>query len=146
MAKSTKASRARRADAPREARQLGDTGAQIVKAAARLLDQEVALGITAAKAVQQRLQRERRVESTDFKAALARFQADARDIINALDHQLDGTQLRENTELAKQFVAKTNDLLDIVVAVITTGAELTNELLQANLSKQESEPVRKSRR
>jgi hypothetical protein len=99
MAKSAKASRARRTDAPREARQLGDTGAQIVKAAARLLDQEVALGITAAKAVQQRLQRERRVESTDFKAALARFQADARDIINALDRQLDGTQLRENTEL-----------------------------------------------
>jgi len=143
MAKGT---RAQRADAPREARQLGDTGAEIVKAAARLLDQEMAIGITAAKAVQQRLQKERRIEPSDFKEALTRFQADARDIINALDHQLDGRQLRENTELAKQFVAKTNDLLDVIVAVITTGAELANQLMQANLTRQDPEPVRKSRR
>ena len=137
---------ASRKKAAHEVRQFGDAGGEIVKAAARLLDQEMAVGITAAKAVRQRLQKERRIESADFSDALNRLQTDARDVINALDHQLDGSRLRENTELAKRFVAKTNDLLELLVGVVTTGAELANQLLQANLPAPKTAAKRKSRR
>lgn len=143
--RTARATNVRARKSAREARQFGDAGGEIVKAAARLLDQEMAVGITAAKAVRQRLQKERRIDSADFNEALQRLQADARDVISALDHQLDGTRLRENTELARKFVAKTNDLLDLVVGVVTTGAELANQLLQANLPAGGAGRVRKSR-
>jgi hypothetical protein len=137
---------ASRRKAAREVRQFGDAGGEIVKAAARLLDQEMAVGITAAKAVRQRLQKERRIESADFSDALSRLQADARDVIDALDHQLDGSRLKENTELAKRFVAKTRDLLELLVGVVSTGAELANQLLQVNLPARKTASKRKSRR
>jgi hypothetical protein len=135
-----------RARATRDTRELGDTALSIVRVAADLLDKEMAIGIKAAKAVQKRLHQERRIEAADFREALAKFHADGRDLINSLDHQLSGDLLNKNVTLAKSFVAKTNEMLDLAVGVVTTGAELANQLLQTNLTKQDAGPGRKSRR
>ena len=56
-------------------KQISKSSSQIVKDAAVLLDEEIASGIVAAKQVQQRFQKERRINPTDFKDALTRFQA-----------------------------------------------------------------------
>lgn len=145
MAKGTQSSKTRQGYASSGASELGNAGAEIVKSAARLLDQEMALGITTAKAVQKRLQRERRIESADFKEALTRLQSDVRDIINALDGQFEGTRLQENADLARRFVARTNDLLDVTIAFVTTGAELADELLRTNVSRQDTQAAPKRR-
>jgi hypothetical protein len=137
--------RARGKRADRYARHFAAASGEIVKAAARLLDQEMAVGITTAKAIQQRLRKERRVDSVAFSEALQRLHADAQDVVNALDRQLDGSRARENTKLAKAFVARTNDLLDLVVDVVTIGADLANQLLQRNVPPKEAGRGRKSR-
>lgn len=148
MAKGAQSSKIRQGNVSRGASELGDAGAEIVKSAARLLDQEMALGISAAKAVQKRLQRERRIEPADFKEALARVQSDVRDIINALDGQFEGTRLQENADLARRFVARTNDLLDVTIAFVATGAELAGELIRTNVGRQDAQdaPGRQSSR
>jgi hypothetical protein len=143
MTKGTRSSR--RSNESGDARGLGDAGAEIVRAAARLLDQEMALGIATAKAVDRRLQGERRVEPDDFTEALDRLRSDARGIIAALDGQLEGARLQENAELARRFVARTNDLLDVAIAFLGTGAELAGELLRANLPAPDPDPAPKPR-
>lgn len=140
-----KVARARGRKTAREVRGFGEASGEIVRAAAHLLDQEMAVGIAAAKAMQQRLQKERRIDSADFNEAVQRLHTDARNLIKAVGHQIDGSRLTQNSELAKQFLAKTNDLLDLVVGVVITGAELANQMLQTNLQSEEPRRGRKSR-
>ena len=128
----------------REAARLLGGGVELVRSAAVLLDQELAVGVTAAKAVQQRVQRERRVDAADFREALQRFQANGRELVTAISSQLDGSKLTQNVELAKRFIAKANDLVDLTVGVVGTSAELANEFVQAN--RRDAGPRRKSRR
>ncbi len=139
-----KAARARKQSA-RKVRAFGDTGGEIVRAAARLLDQEMAVGIAAAKAMQQRLRKERRIDSADFNEALQRLHADAQELIKSGGYQLDGRRLTQNTELAREFLAKTNELLELVVGVVSIGAELANQVLQTKLPGQEVGCGRKPR-
>jgi hypothetical protein len=108
------------------------SSAELVRAAASVLDQEMAVGIEAAKAVQQRVSRERKVETSDFKEAMARFQTDARDVVSSLEAQLGGSRLPQNVELAKRFLTRANDMVDLAVGMVTTSAEIASELLQKN--------------
>lgn len=134
MAKGTQ-TRTRPPNASRAATELGNAGAEIVMSAARLLDEEMALGLTTAKAVQKRLQEEKRVEPADFEEALTRLRANVRDIVKALEGQFEGARLQENGDLARRFVARTNDLLDVTIAFAATGAELAGELVRAKAGK-----------
>ena len=122
-------------------------GSELVRSAAVVLDQEMAIGITAAKAVQKRIAEEGRIEPADFRDAMQRFQTDARDLVNSLDAQLTGSKLPQNVELAKRFIARANDMVDLAVGFITTSAELANELIRTNLSKtaETNAPTRKRR-
>ncbi len=117
--------------------------AEVVRSAALVLDQEMAVGVTAAKSVQQRLAKERRFEASDFKDALLRFQTDARDIVNSLDAQLTGSRLPQNVEVAKRFIGRANDMVDLAVGMVTTTAEIANDFLQANAPKTNAAPSRK---
>lgn len=146
MAKGAQSSKIRQPSKSRAASELGVAGAEIVRSAARLLDQEMALGITTAKAVQKRLQQDKRIDPADFKEAVTRLQSDLRDVIGALDGQFEGTRLEENAELARRFVARTNDLLDVTIAFVTTGAELAGELLRSNVGSRDTKPAPKRQR
>jgi hypothetical protein len=119
--------------------------AELVRQAAVILDQEMAVGVTAAKAVQQRLARERRIEPADFREAMQRFQSDARDIVNSLNAQVAGEKLNQNVELAKRFITRASDMIDLAVGVVTTSTELANELIHANLTKTNAGRTRKRR-
>jgi len=106
---------------------------QIVKHAATLLDEEVAAGILLAKQMQQRFQKERRIEPGDFKKALQRFQGDAHEVVSLLNEHIDTLGSQENTELAKRLVNNTHDVVDLAVELINLGTEITNQLVQTNL-------------
>jgi hypothetical protein len=114
----------------RKAGEIVESGAEIVRAAARLLDEEMALGITTAKAMQERFRKERRIEPSDLEEVLHRLQIDARDVIGALGRQLEGEKLKENADLVKSFIAKANQLIDLMVGLVSTGADLVNQILQ----------------
>lgn len=124
---------------PRTARfgRISKASSQIVKDAAVLLDEELASGIVAAKQMQQRFRRERRINPGDFKESLQRFQGDAHEVVSLLDDQFSELRSEENAEIIKRFTNNTHNLLDLVVEMINVGAEIADQLAQSNLPKKQ---------
>jgi len=114
--------------------QIGATTSRIVMDAAALLDEEVAAGIVAAKRVQERFQKERRIEPADFSEALQRFRSDAHDIVNTLNDQFTRMRSPENDELIGRLLKDTHNLLDLAFGIIDTGAEIASQLAQSKLN------------
>ncbi len=112
----------------------GQSSSQIVKDAARLLDEEIASGIVAAKVVQQRFQKERRINPGDFKDTLTKFQSDAHEVVNQLNEQFSAMGSKESADLATRFTTNTHSLIDLFVELVNTGAEVADQLAQSNLS------------
>jgi hypothetical protein len=125
------------ADEGRRARfqQINRAGSQIVRDAAALLDEEMAAGVVAARNVQQRMDRERRVDRADFAGALQRFQGDAHQILDLMNEQIEEFRAGDNSELLSRLTRNTHDLLDVMVGVITTSAEIAGQLAEKNLPK-----------
>jgi hypothetical protein len=120
--------------------------AELVRSAAFVLDQEMAIGITAAQAVQQRVASEKRIDPADFRDAMQRFQSDAHDIVTSLEGQLAGSKLPQNIDLAKRFITRAGDMVDLAVGIVTTSAELANEFIHTNSIRKNAAPTRKRRR
>lgn len=118
-------------------KQISKSSSQIVKDAAVLLDEELASGIVAAKQVQQRFQKERRINPGDFKVALTRFQGDAHEVVNLLNDQFAEMRSDENAELVKRFTGNAHSLLDLVVELVNTSAEIADQLAKTNLPKKQ---------
>lgn len=117
-------------------KRISKNSSQIVTDAAMLLDEEIAAGIVAAKQVQQRFQKERRIDPSDFKDALTRFRGDAHEVVNMLDGQFSELRSEENTEIFRRFTTNTHSLLDLVVELVNMGAEVADQLVQqSSLSK-----------
>jgi hypothetical protein len=112
---------------------LGKESSQIVKDAAALLDEEVAAGIVAAKQMQQRFRKERRIDPEDFKGALKKFQNDAHQIVSSLENQFADLSSQQNASLIKRLVGNTHDVLDLAVELVNIGAEIADQLAQSNL-------------
>ncbi len=115
--------------------QMNRAGSQIVRDAAALLDEEMASGIVAARNMQQRMDRERRVDKADFGEALQRFQGDAHQVLNLVTGQFRELKNDDNSELLSRFTRNMHDLLDVVVGVVSTSAEIAGQLAEANLPK-----------
>jgi len=115
--------------------QIGATTSQIVMDAAALLDEEVAAGIVAAKRVQERFQKERRIDPADFSEALQRFRSDAHDIVNTLNDQFTRLRSPENDELIGRLLKDTHNLLDLAFGIVDTGAEIASQLAQSKLNR-----------
>jgi hypothetical protein len=120
--------------------QISRASSQIVRDAAALLDEEMAAGIVAARNVQQRFERERRIESADFAEALQRFQGDAHEVVNLLHAQFAELRSEENAELITRFVDNAHNLLDVVIGLVNTGADIANQLAAENLPKRNAKP------
>jgi hypothetical protein len=131
--------RAGRATASEREQRIGAVSAaasQIVLDAAALLDEEVAAGVVAARRVQERFQKEQRIDPADFGDALKRFQRDAHSLVDALNDRFTELRSPKQDELVGRFVKNAHDLLDLAAGMITTGAEIANQLAQANLKRQ----------
>ena len=113
----------------RRFKQISSNTSQIVRDAASMLDEEVAAGIVAARQMQQRFQRERRIDPGDFHLALQKFQGNAHEVISPLDDQLAELKSQENTDLAKRFVQHTHGIVDLAVELVNMGAEIANQLV-----------------
>jgi hypothetical protein len=112
---------------------IGAAGSQIVFDAAALLDEEVAAGIVAAKKMQKRFQKERRVDPDDFKEVLQRFQGDAHQVVGLLKQQFEELNSHQNSETVARLLGNAHNLIDLVVGMVDIGAEVANELIRSNL-------------
>ena len=113
----------------RRLRQISTNTSQIVRDAASMLDEEVVAGIVAARQMQQRFQKERRIDPSDFKQTLQKFKGNAHEVITLLDDQLAELQSQENTDLAKRFIQHTHGVVDLAVELVNMGAEIANQLV-----------------
>jgi hypothetical protein len=104
----------------------------IVKDAADILDEEVASGIVAARQVQDRFKKEKRIDPKDFEGALQKFNTDAHEVLTLVGKQIDELGSRENAEMTKRLMGKTHEVLDLAIEMVNIGATLANELLQKN--------------
>jgi hypothetical protein len=121
----------------RRFKDIGTASSRIVTQAAALLDEEIAAGIVAAKQVQQRFQKERRIDPRDFREALQRFQRDGHEVVDLIDHQLGELRSKENAELTTRLLHNAHDLLDLAVGLVNMGAEIAGQLAQTNLPRQD---------
>jgi hypothetical protein len=112
---------------------MGAATSQIVLDAALLLDEEVAAGIVAAKTMQERFQKERRVDPDDFQEVLQRFQGDAHQVVSLLKQQFADLSSHENSETVTRLLGNAHNLIDLVVGMVDIGAEVANQLIQTNL-------------
>jgi len=127
----------------RRIKQISRASAQIVQEAAALLDEEVAAGIVAAKKMQTRFEKERRIDPADFKEALQRFQSDAHEVVNLLNEQLAELRTDENAAIVERLVSNTHGLLDLAVGLVNMGADIANQVVQKNFPKPNAEPGRR---
>jgi hypothetical protein len=137
-----------RSSGSRRSRQLGQiskSSAQIVKDAAALLDEEVAAGIVAAKKVQQRFQKERRIDPGDFKVTLQKFQGDAHEIVSLLDAQITEMRSEQNAQLASRLLQNTHSVVDLAVELVNMGAEIADQLAQTNIKRDAGKRTKRTR-
>ena len=106
-----------------------------MKQAASLLDEEIALGVIAARKVQARFAKDRSIDPADFHDALQRFQGDAHELVSMLEGQLGGSGNGANTELTRKLVGNVHDLLDLFVGFVNIGSDLASQLAQTHLPK-----------
>ena len=116
-------------------KQISKNSAQIVRDAAALLDEEVAAGVLAARQVQRRFREDRRINRGDFDKTLQKFQNDAHEVVNLLDSQMSEVRSRKNTDLARRLLHSTHDVVDLAVELVNMGAEIADQLAQANLKR-----------
>jgi hypothetical protein len=116
-----------------------------VKEAAALLDEEVAAGIVAARQMQERFRRERRIDPADFQESIQRFQHDAHEMVTLLDQQFAEIRSNENAELVSRLLTNAHDLVDVLVGVVNMGADIANQLVETNLPRP-AEPRARARR
>jgi hypothetical protein len=115
--------------------QINSATSQIVRQAAELLDEEIAAGIVTARQMQERFTRERRVDPADFQGSLQRFQSDAHEVVTLLDQQFTELRSGENAELVSRLVSNAHDLVDVLVGLVNSGADIANQLSEKNLAK-----------
>lgn len=116
-------------------RQIGQSASQVVKEASLLLNEELAAGIVAARQMQKRFEKERRIDPVDFKDALQRFQRDGHEVINLLSDQVSDLSMDETAQRIKQIVDNSHNALDLLVELAKTGSEVVNQFVQSNLKK-----------
>jgi hypothetical protein len=147
--KTTKAPKRSRGPSSADARserfkQISRSSSQIVKDAAVLLDEEIAAGIVAAKQMQQRFQKERRIDPAVFKSLIKKFQSDAHEVVNLFSDQIAELRSKENAELVDSLVRRAHDALDLATEVFVMSADMAAKALQSRLHKKR--PARNARR
>jgi len=118
--------------------QISSATSQIVKEAGAVLDEEMAIGIVTAKKMQERFDNERRIDSTDFKEALQRFQNDGHELVGLIDQQIVELRSEENVDLTNRLIANVHNLLDLAAGLVGTGTEIANQLIERNLPKRDT--------
>jgi hypothetical protein len=118
---------------------------QVVKDAAALLDEELAAGILAAKQVQQRFQKDRRIDPGDFKKALDKFQGDAHEVVTLLDNQISELSSQDSKDLSKRFLHNAHDVVDLAVELVTLGAQIADQMTKSNFKRDAKNRAKRSR-
>jgi hypothetical protein len=111
-------------------RRIGDSTSEIVRAAAELLDEEVAAGIVTAKQMQKRFREERRLDPEDWSGALTKLRSDTHGFVNLLEGQLKEAQSKQSAALVRRLVGQSHGLLDVFFELVGTAAEVANQMVK----------------
>lgn len=107
--------------------------AQLIRDAAALLDEELASGIVAAKKMQQRFHKDRRIDAESLKSALQKFQTQAHEITALAEQQVAEFRSNEDAALAKRLFQSVHNVVDLAAAFVNDMAEIADQLAEANV-------------
>lgn len=116
-------------------RRMSNNASAIVKAAAELLDEEVAAGVVTAKQMQKRFREERRVDAKDLRPALDRLKTDTEGMLSVIEEQFGPTQSKETTDMIRRLLGQSQSLLQIVFELVDTATKVGSQLANAQLAK-----------
>jgi hypothetical protein len=116
---------------------VGKSGAQVIREAAEVLEEELAAGLIAARKVSRRLAKEQRVDKEEFDDAVGRFRSLGQDLIEMTRGRLDDLKSEETQALLNRLVTDAQGALDTFVDLLELGPEVVNRVEAATRPKGE---------
>lgn len=145
MASTTKKSAGPESRERRSFEEMGKSASQVIQEAAAILEEELAVGIVAAKKVTRRLADEQRIDSEDFAESLKRFRSLGAQLIETSRQRLDDLRLDSTHELMNRYLNDASGAFELFADLIEMSPKLANRVLEPRRSRssRQKSPARK---
>ncbi|MCB8979831.1 MAG: hypothetical protein H6657_20665 [Ardenticatenaceae bacterium] len=123
----------------------GASTSDMIQKAAVILEEEVAVGLLAAREVERSMRETGELRSESFDDILVRLRKDAHDVVNIIGEQVDQMRSSEFDELSHRFQKDAHEAVDVLLNAATHAPSLINRLMQmTNLTTTETTDSAKS--
>ncbi|MBK8901712.1 MAG: hypothetical protein IPM53_11050 [Anaerolineaceae bacterium] len=111
-------------------RAFGASTSDMIQKAAVILEEEVAVGLLAAREVERSMRETGELSSESFDDILVRLRKDAHDVVNIISEQVDQMRSSEFDELSQRFQKDAHEAVDVLLNAVTHAPGLINRLLK----------------
>lgn len=128
----TKRERATAQESGREEilRAFGASTSDMIQKAAVILEEEVAVGLLAAREVERSMRETGELRAESFDDILVRLRRDAHDVVNIIGEQVDQMRSAEFDELSGRFQKDAHEAVDVLLNAVTHAPGIINRLLK----------------
>lgn len=118
------------ADRSRKFDELGKETSEVVQRAAAVLEEELAVGVVAAKEIGERFRAERRFDEATFMDAVERLQRDAHEVVRVASDRVEDLRSDNTQELIQRFMADAHVAIDAFVNLVALVPDMVNQLAE----------------
>ena len=111
-------------------RAFGASTSDMIKKAAVILEEEVAVGLLAAQEVERSMRETGELRAESFDDILVRLRKDAHDVVNIIGEQVDQMRSSEFDELSGRFQKDAHEAVDVLLNAVTQAPGIINRLLK----------------
>lgn len=108
----------------------GASTSDMIQKAAVILEEEVAVGLLAAREVERSMRETGELRAETFDDILVRLRKDAHDVVNIIGEQADQMRSSEFDELSHRFQKDAHEAVDVLLNAVTHAPTLINRILQ----------------
>lgn len=108
----------------------GASTSDMIQKAAVILEEEVAVGLLAAREVERSMRETGELRAETFDDILVRLRKDAHDVVNIIGEQADQMRSTEFDELSLRFQKDAHEAVDVLLNAVTHAPTLINRFLQ----------------
>lgn len=120
-------------------RAFGASTSDMIQKAAVILEEEVAVGLLAAREVERSMRETGELRAESFDDILVRLRRDAHDVVNIIGEQVDQMRSAEFDELSGRFQKDAHEAVDVLLNAVTHAPTIINRLLKlSNLTTPDS--------
>lgn len=100
-----------------------------VRQAAAVLEKELAAGLTGVQRLEQRFEKDHRIDQAAFDEVLQSLRTNAHEFVDVASNRMSELRAGDVQELAQQFTTHAQDLLDSVISLLAIGPDIVNRLV-----------------